>query len=202
MSGKSLKFGDKKVNKGNFYKSKKLFKIDDIDVNKILISKKNLILRKKYSFKYFIGYNDNDETKPLFIRLPQMIGYAKFFDNAKTMPFKANHKKLLKSYNKTWESISCLIGKEVDSKVYYGDNINYINTKIKIVRENVCINFYGKLMQKKPLAYKCLSLIMVDFVIKISNKYYSKILLKECKYKAKYYKTECNINYDFDAGLI
>ena len=33
MSGKD-------INKSNFYKNKKLFKIDDIDVNKILVSKK------------------------------------------------------------------------------------------------------------------------------------------------------------------
>ena len=33
MSGKSVEFGDKKI------KTKKLFKTDDIDVNKILVSK-------------------------------------------------------------------------------------------------------------------------------------------------------------------
>ena len=40
MSGKSINFDDKKINKSNFYKIKKLFKIDDIDVNKILVFKK------------------------------------------------------------------------------------------------------------------------------------------------------------------
>ena len=32
--------------------------------------------------KYFIGYNDNDNDiiRPLCIRLPQMTGYAKKFD--------------------------------------------------------------------------------------------------------------------------
>ena len=33
MSGKSVNFGDKKINKSNFYKNKKLFKIEDIDIN-------------------------------------------------------------------------------------------------------------------------------------------------------------------------
>ena len=32
--------GDEMINKSNFYKNKKLFKIDDIDFNKILVSKK------------------------------------------------------------------------------------------------------------------------------------------------------------------
>ena len=39
MSGKNVTFGDKKIKKSNFYKNKKAFKIDDIDVNKILVSK-------------------------------------------------------------------------------------------------------------------------------------------------------------------
>ena len=40
MSGNNIIFGDKKINKTNFYKNKKLSKIDDIDVNKILVSKR------------------------------------------------------------------------------------------------------------------------------------------------------------------
>ena len=38
MSGKSINFDDKKINKSNFYKSKKLFNLHDIDVNKVLVS--------------------------------------------------------------------------------------------------------------------------------------------------------------------
>ena len=41
MSGKRVNFGDKRVNKSNFYKNKKLFKIDHIDADKILVSRKN-----------------------------------------------------------------------------------------------------------------------------------------------------------------
>ena len=36
MSEKSIKFGDKKMNKSNFYKNKKLFKTEDIDADKKL----------------------------------------------------------------------------------------------------------------------------------------------------------------------
>ena len=42
MSGKSINFDDKRINKSSFYKNKKLFNIDDTDVNKILVSKKEL----------------------------------------------------------------------------------------------------------------------------------------------------------------
>ena len=51
------------------YKNKKLFKIHDIDFHKILASKKESC-DKMGSFKYFIGYNDNDDIRPLCIKLP------------------------------------------------------------------------------------------------------------------------------------
>ena len=53
MNGKSINFEDKKVNKSTFYKNKKLFNIRDLDVNKILVSKKESY-GAKTSLKYFI----------------------------------------------------------------------------------------------------------------------------------------------------
>ena len=118
MSGKSINFDDEKIKKSNFHKSKKPFIIDDIDVNKISISKKELYCKesiiidyidvnkiliskkepydKKSSFKYFIRYDDLDYFGPLCIKHPQMIGYVKNFDSNKTMSFKVIDKKLLK----------------------------------------------------------------------------------------------------------
>ena len=53
MSTKSINFNDKKINKSDFYnKDKKIFNIDDIDVNKILVSKK-----EQYG-KYGNGFYD------------------------------------------------------------------------------------------------------------------------------------------------
>ena len=52
----------KRVTKVIFTK-KKLFKIDDIDFNKILVSKKESY-GTKYLLKYFIGYNDDDVIRP------------------------------------------------------------------------------------------------------------------------------------------
>ena len=40
MSGNNINSDDKKINKSNFYKNANLFKIEDIDANKRLISKK------------------------------------------------------------------------------------------------------------------------------------------------------------------
>ena len=88
MSEKGINFEDKKINKSNFYKNKKLFKIEDIDINKIVVSKKESY-GKKNSLQYFIGYNNDDGIdRPLCIKLSQMAGYAKCFDSNKTMSFR------------------------------------------------------------------------------------------------------------------
>ena len=39
MSGKSINFDDKKINKSNFYESQKQLNLNDTDANKILVSK-------------------------------------------------------------------------------------------------------------------------------------------------------------------
>ena len=84
MSGKKINFDDKKIKNSDLYKN-------DIDVNKILVSK-NEPYGNKNSLKYFIGYNDNDIVRPLCIRLPQMTGYARKFDENTTMSFRVNDK--------------------------------------------------------------------------------------------------------------
>ena len=39
ISGKNITFDNKKIKKSEFYRNKKVNNIDDIDVNKILVSK-------------------------------------------------------------------------------------------------------------------------------------------------------------------
>ena len=95
MSGKNINFNDKKIKKSIFYKNKAINNIEDIDVNNILVSKKEPYGNKN-SFKYFIGYNDNDAIRPLCIGLLQMTGYARKFDENAIMSFIVKDKKLLK----------------------------------------------------------------------------------------------------------
>ena len=97
MSGKNINFNNKKIRKSTFYKNKKINNIEDIDVNNILVSKKESYGNKN-SLKYFIGYNenDNDVIRPLCIRLPQMTGYARKFDENATMSLIVKDKQLLK----------------------------------------------------------------------------------------------------------
>ena len=93
MSGKNINFDDKKIKRSGFYKNKKINNIEDIDFNNILILKKEPHGTKK-SHKYFIGYNDNDNIRPLCIRLPQMTGYSRKFNENPTMSFMVKDNKL------------------------------------------------------------------------------------------------------------
>ena len=107
MSGNSISFDNNKILKSDFYNNKKIFNIDHIDVNKILVSKKEQY-GKYNSFKYFIGYNDNDVIRPLCLKLSQMTGYINEFNENKnknkiTMSLKVKDKQLFKSYNKIWK---------------------------------------------------------------------------------------------------
>ena len=81
MSGKNINFDHEKIKKSEFYENKK--KLTSSDVNKILVSKKEPYGTKN-SFKYFIWYNDNDVIRSLCVRLPQMTGYARRFDENAT----------------------------------------------------------------------------------------------------------------------
>ena len=40
MSGKNINFNDRKIRKSTFYKNKTIYNIEDIDVNNILVSRK------------------------------------------------------------------------------------------------------------------------------------------------------------------
>ena len=86
-------------------KIKKIFNIDDTDVNKILVSIKETY-GKYSSFKYFIGYNDNDVLRPLYLSLSQTTGYINKFDKNKiTMSLMVKDKQLLENYNKIWKKL-------------------------------------------------------------------------------------------------
>ena len=91
-----------------------------------------------------MGYNDNDIIRPLFIRLLQMTGYARKFDENATMSFIGKDEQLLKNYSKIWEKIEKLMKINFESKPVYGDDDKYIKTKIKIYADRMITNFHNK----------------------------------------------------------
>ena len=169
MSVKSINFEGKKIKKSTFYMNMKLFNIHDLDVNKILVSRKESYGTKN-SLKYFIGYTDDNVIRSLYIKLPQMIGYVKNFDSNKALFFKVGNNKLLKKYNKIWEKISNIMSIEFGSELVYGENDKCIKTKIKMYWDRVNTNFQSKIVPKENASYKFLSLIVLDSVIRVNKK--------------------------------
>ena len=96
MSGKKITFNDKKFRKSAFYKNKIINNIEDIDVSNILVPRKESYGNKN-SHKYLIGYNDNDIIRHLRIRIPQMTGYVRKFNENSAMSFIVKDKQLLKN---------------------------------------------------------------------------------------------------------
>ena len=129
-----------------------------------------------------------------------MIGYVKNFDSNRTMSFKVDDNKPLKKYNKIWEKNSNLINIKFDREPVYGCNDKYITTKIKMYEDRVNTNFQGKKLPKEDTSYICLSLTVLDSVIRAYKKYYPQTLLKECKYVIRKNKTENLINDDFSSS--
>ena len=85
-----------------------------------------------------------------------------------------------------------------DIEPVYCDNDKYIKTKIKSYEDKIKTNFQGKKIPKENTSYKCLSLIILDSVIKENKKYHTQILSEECKYELKKNKMENLINDDLD----
>ena len=93
-------------------------------------------------------------------------------------------KQLFKNYNKILEKIKGLIGKNFDSKPFYSNDDNkYIKTKLKTFKDSIITNFHNKKVPEEKVLYKCLSIIILDSVIKSNNKYYPQTYLDECIYK-------------------
>ena len=108
MSLKKIKFGDKEVNKKEFYSSKQAISLDSVDLDKIVVSSEWKI--NETTYKYFCGYLNNDVIEPLCVILPQMNGYIKYFDNGgKNVTFVMDNEKVYDKYNEIWEVIRKLL---------------------------------------------------------------------------------------------
>ena len=101
-----------------------------------------------------------------------MTGYARKFDENATMYFRANNKQLLKNYNKIREKVEKLMRIDFESKPVYGDDDKYMKTKIKTYASSMITNFHNKKIPKEKAPCKCLSIIMLDSVIKTNKNYY------------------------------
>ena len=200
MNEDKTNFDNKKIKKNGFYKNKKPFQLVDIDVNKILVSKKEPY-GKNNSLIYFIGYNDNDVIRPLCLKLSKMTGYINEFNENKNtiiMSLWVNDQQLFKKDNKLWKKVEKLMRIDFQSKPTYGYDDKYIKTKIKEYADIIITNFHDKKIPKEKVPCKCLSIIMLDSVIESDEKYYPQTFLEECKYVQEKIKLENYIDEDLE----
>ena len=134
-----------------------------------------------------------------------MIGYINKFNENKnknknknkntiTMSLMVKDKNLFKNYNRIWTEIEKLMGKDFNTQPTYDDNDKYIKTKIKTYEDNITTTFYNKKGSKKlseeKIPHKCLSIIILDSIIYVYEKYHPQIFLEECKYAKENIKTK------------
>ena len=190
MSSRKIKFGNKEVNKKEFYSSKQAISLDSVDLNKIVVSKKWKI--DDATYKYFCGYLNNDVIKPLCVILPEMNGYIKYFnDGGKNMSFVTDDEKVYEKYNEIWEVIRNFL--KIDFTVnLVRDNI-YLVAKLKIFNK-INKTFTNDAIPMEKNNCICIPAIDIDSVLKIDKKLYSQAYLEQCKYKLKKRKIVNYIN--------
>ena len=101
MEQEAVYFRENSIIKSAFHKNKGPININEVDIERIKLSNKKSY--GKDSFKYFIGYRHegNAFPSPLFIKLPQMNVYTKYFDkNSKCMNYLVKDEKILNKYLK------------------------------------------------------------------------------------------------------
>ena len=102
MGKEILMFGDIEIEKSNFYHHENPIFLEDVDIEKVLVSHK-ISFGEKCN-KYFIGYLYNDhKIKPLHIMLPKTSASVESFDvQTKGMYFLIKDDDLLEKINTIW----------------------------------------------------------------------------------------------------
>ena len=184
MSSRKIKFGDKEVDKKEFYSSKQAISLDSVDLNKIFVSNKWKI--NDTTYKYLCRYLNNDTIQPLCVILPQMNGNIKYFDDGgKNMSFVMDNEEIYEKYNEIWE----VVRKHLKLKFTVGPvrDDKYIVAKLKIFSRINRTTFTDNAIPiEKKNHYTCIAVIDIDSVLKIDNKRaYPQAYLEQCKYKLK-----------------
>ena len=183
MGSKKIKFGDKEVDKKEFYSSKQAISIDSIDLSKIFVSQKWKINDTIY--KYSCGYLNNDVIQPLCVILPQMSGYIKYINNGgKNMSLVMYDEEVYKKYNEIWEVVRKLLKVKFTFNPIRNDK--YIIAKLKIFNGTNRTTFTNNIIPIERNNYVCITAIDIDSVLKIDNKRaYPQAYLEQCKYKLR-----------------
>ena len=90
-----IKFDNIEIQRQTFHHHKRPISIQNVYFNKIVVSNKVSVGKK--GFKYFIGYKDTKNIRPLCTFLSKMSAYRKDFDETKYISLLIKDDELLKN---------------------------------------------------------------------------------------------------------
>ena len=183
MNVKKIKFGDKEVDKKEFYSSKQAISLDSVDLDKIVVLNKWKI--NETTYKYLCGYLNNDVIQPLCVILPQMHRYINYVDDGgKNVTFVTDNEKVYDKYNEIWEVIRKLLKVKFSVNPVRDDKFLVAKLKIfnKINRTTFNDDNNKNNIPKEKRHYICIPPIDIDSVLKIDNKRaYPQAYFEQCK---------------------
>ena len=195
MSEKTLKFNNIKINKKEFHKSKQAIDLDSVATDKIVISDK--FKQSEEGYKYFIGYQENKNIKPLCIVLPQVNGYIKYFENGgKNMSFLIKNDEVWQKYEDIRNVIKNKLSVKFNSEPIYENK--YLKAKVREFDGDIKTNFLNNVLPKENTYYTCIASITIDSVLRKNKKNYPQVYSEECKYKIKKIHTSRFINTELE----
>ena len=181
--------GDQVSVKNTYMENSDFLEIDEIDIDKVRVSKKYLYKKEHESYKHYVFYEHNGEYIPIRIILNDMIGYYNKFNNtvSKNMKFALKGNLKDKFYD---------IFKNIKEKSDI-DNIDYVYES-----GNGCVEYLKTIVSDKTLFDKddfctvlseniknscnvALTIQSVYHSTKDKNKdviYFSQVLLDQCCY--------------------
>ena len=167
MSEKTLKFDNIRVSKKEFRKSKQQINSSLVNLDQIVVSDK--FKHSDDSFKYFIGYKEYEIIKLLYIILPQMNAYIKYFESSgKNMSFLIKDDDVLDKYNEIWGKIKDTLNIKFHSMPVYDEK--YIKAKRREFNGVIKTNFLGDEIPKENVHYTCMACITIDSVMKMEKR--------------------------------
>ena len=114
-------------------------------VDQIVVSDK--FKHNNECFKYFIGFQEGEIVKPLYIILPQMSGYIKYFENGGTnMSFLIKDDEVWNKYDKIEDVIKDKLGIRFYSEPAY--EYKYSKAKVREFDGIIKTIFWGNDMPK------------------------------------------------------
>ena len=172
----------------NIYKEDStVFKINDIDIDKVIVSDKKLYNKEHVSYKYYVFYEDGNECILLKITLLDVHGYYNTFKvNSKIMNFNL-HDNSLEQIIDIFDHIGKILNIDIDNYIYEDKmGITYLKTKVS---DKTCFRKdKDKTLNTIPnekTKHNCRVLLQIQYVYYDNNEdanYYPQVFLQICRY--------------------